>query len=75
MEKRIIRFKDAAGLVSTTRRCIHNYVKRGLLDAIIIPGNRRALGVTKQSLEKLLRRSVFKASQKLADGGKAVANE
>lgn len=56
----VVRFSRAAELLGTTRRAIHGYTKRGLLDRVVLPGGRRALGVSRASLEKLIRRSTQK---------------
>jgi hypothetical protein len=59
----VVPFSRAAKAAHTTAANIKDFAKSGLLDAVLLPGNKRPSGVTLASLERLIRDSIMEASK------------
>lgn len=55
-------FTAAGKRFNRSRRWAYDATKQGLLDKVIIPGRKRGMGVTTESIERLLKQSVCKAN-------------
>lgn len=51
---RIVKMNEAAERLSATPRTIANLIQEGRLKKVVLPGRKRALGVTAESLERLI---------------------
>jgi hypothetical protein len=54
----VLTFKDTGKRFSRSPRWAYDATRKGLLDKVIIPGCKRGMGVTAESVERLLRQSV-----------------
>ena len=61
--RRVVRFKAAAHEASVTIPTIRNYVKDGILDLIRIQGKKRSLGISRESLDRLIEQSTIRNSR------------
>lgn len=50
----IVLYKDTQSELKSTRKTVDSYVRKGLLTRALLPGFKRARGVTRKSLDALL---------------------
>ena len=65
----IVLYGETARELKTTEKIVHQYCRDKILDRAILPGFKRARGVTRQSLNRLLERIAS------GDAGKVVGHE
>ena len=68
MSETITLYKDTARELKTGVRAVYGYCRKGLLERAYLPGFRRARGVTRASLNRLLDRIAS------CDAGKVVGD-
>lgn len=66
-ENEVLTYTAAARRFSRSRRWAYQASKQGLLDKVLIPGHKRCMGVTAESVERLLRKSILKTAE--GEGG------
>lgn len=67
-EETMTLYKDTARELKSGVRAVYGYCRKGLLDRAYLPGFKRARGVTRSSLNRLLERIAS------GDAGKAVGD-
>ena len=57
MKSVVVCYEEAATALQIGRRTVANLIRRGLLDKVVPPGGKKAYGVTRASLERLIAQS------------------